>query len=206
MKIFGVLFSPFVRKAYLVAAEKGVTVEAGTGGPGNPTDEFVAASPFRKIPAMIDGDYSLCDSTAIAAYLDAKYPEPALYPADPRLRGKAVWFEEYADTIIPVAALPILRNRFVLPKFMGIPGDEAQAVAGEEALAPMLDWLEQEVPAEGWLVGEAFSIADIAVATAIKTLSYVSSPIEPSSRPKTAAWYDRVCARPAWQQVAAIEG
>ncbi|MEP6869666.1 MAG: glutathione S-transferase family protein, partial [Novosphingobium sp.] len=101
MKIFGSLFSPFVRKVYLVAAEKGVAIEAGVGGPGNYTPEFLAVSPFKKMPAMVDGDFSLADSTAICAYLDAKYPDPAVYPADPQQRGKVVWYEEVADTIIP---------------------------------------------------------------------------------------------------------
>ncbi len=206
MKIFGVLFSPYVRKVYLVAAEKGVEIEVGQGGPGNLTPEFLAASPFKKMPAMVDGDYSLADSTAICAYLDATYPEGAIYPADPQQRGKAVWYEEVADTILPSIAGPILLNRFILPNFRKIPGDEAAALKGEEALLPVLDWLEGEVSAEGWLVGGSYTMADIAIATMLRTLLYVTPAIDAAARPKTAAWYARVCARPAWRQVAAIEG
>ncbi|MEP6870081.1 MAG: glutathione S-transferase domain-containing protein, partial [Novosphingobium sp.] len=121
-------------------------------------------------------------------------------------RGKVVWYEEVADTIIPPAASLIILNRFVLPKFRGVPGDEAAALSGEEALAPLLDWLEGEIPAEGWLVGQSFSMADVAFATTLRTLAYVTTSVDPAARPQTAAWFARVCARPSWQQVAAIEG
>jgi glutathione S-transferase len=50
-----------------------------TGFP-NPTPEFRAASPFAKMPALVDGDYHLADSSAIIHYLEAKYPEPRAHP------------------------------------------------------------------------------------------------------------------------------
>lgn len=41
-----------------------------------------AASPFRKMPAVTDGDYSPCDSSAIVAYHEAQNPEPDPVPTD----------------------------------------------------------------------------------------------------------------------------
>ncbi len=205
MQLFGIPFSPFVRKVMLVGAEKGVTFDYGAGGPGNLTPDFIAASPFKKIPAIRDGQFTLADSTAICAYLDAKYPDPAVYPLGPELRGRAVWFEEVADTIILPAAGPVIFNRFVAPKLMGKPGDEAAAKKGEEALMPLLEWLEGQIPASGWILGSDYSIADISIATTLRTLAYVDIFVDATQGPKTAAWYARVAARPAWQQVAAIE-
>ena len=69
-----------------------------TGFP-NHTPEFLAASPFKKMPAMADGDYRLSDSTAIIHYLEAKYPEPELIPTEARARGRVIWFDEFADTM-----------------------------------------------------------------------------------------------------------
>ena len=68
-------------------------------GPGDPNPDFRAASPFGKMPALADGDYHLADSSAIIHYLEAKHPEPALIPADPKERGRTVWFDEFADTM-----------------------------------------------------------------------------------------------------------
>lgn len=205
MKLYGVFFSPFVRKAALVLAEKGVEFERGTGGPGNLTDEFLAASPFKKMPALVDGDYSLADSTAICIYLEAKYPAPALLPADPQARGRAMWFEEVCDSILFPAAGPMVFNRFVVPKFRGVPGDEEAALKSEEAIAPMLDWLETQAPAAGWFVGDSFTLADIAVASSLRTLLYVGSGADAQRHPALAAWYARVCDRPAWRKIAAEE-
>ncbi len=164
MKLFGFPLSPFVRKVLLVAAEKGVTIEAAPANPRDPSPEFLAASPFRKIPALQDGDFTLADSTAIVTYIDALHPAPATTPGDARARGRAIWFEEFADTIVSAAGGKLVFNRFVAPKVLGMPGDEVAAAAGEAELAPILAYLESQAPADGWLAGPDFSIADIAVA------------------------------------------
>ncbi len=205
MKIFGFPLSPYVRKVHLVAAEKGVAVEMVLGNPREPLPEFLAASPFRKIPALQDGDYTLSDSTAIVTYIDAKHPEAPIFPADPAARGRAIWFEEFADTIITAAGGKVVFNRFVGPKFLGLPGDEAAAKEGLAELVPILAYLESQAPADGWLAGSEFSIGDIAVASVLRTLGYVGLEPDTLTHPATAAWYERVKARPAWQAVAALE-
>ncbi|HEY7006068.1 MAG TPA: glutathione S-transferase family protein, partial [Sphingomicrobium sp.] len=94
MILYGSSLSPYVRKVLAVAGEKGIELELqpSGAGPGQPSAEFLEASPFRKMPAFRDGDYTLADSSAIVHYLEAKYPEPELIPSDPKLRGKTVWF------------------------------------------------------------------------------------------------------------------
>lgn len=205
LKIFGFPLSPFVRKAAVVAREKGVAYDLVPVNPRNPPPEFVAASPFRKMPAIQDGDYMLSDSTAIAAYLDRAHPEPAIFPTDAKELGRAIWFEEFADTIVASSGGKVVFNRFVSPKVLGMPGDEAMAEQGCAELQPMMDYLESQVPDAGWLVGGAYSIADISVATVLKTLDYVGACAHPESHPKSAAFYQRVLARPAWQAVVAEE-
>jgi glutathione S-transferase len=204
MKIYGFPLSPFVRKVVVAAREKGLDYELIPANPSQPSEEFLKVSPFSKIPAIADGDFNLADSTAIVTYLDAKYPEPALLPADAQARGRAVWFEEVADTILIPAGAPIVVNRFLRPNIFGTEGDEAAAVAGEEAIKKPLGYLESAVSDGGWLDGD-FSIGDLAVACTIKTLGYTGWTLDPSSYPKLAAWYDRVTQRAAWQQAAEEE-
>src|SRR5437868_13653 len=103
MKVYGFPLSPFVRKVLVVAEEKGVETQVVPTNPMAPDDEFVDCSPYRKIPAIDDNGFKLADSSAIATYLEAKHPEPALLPADPQARAKAVWFDEVADTIVMAA-------------------------------------------------------------------------------------------------------
>lgn len=136
MKVFGLPLSPFVRKVHIAAAEKGIAIETVPVDPRNPSPEFLAASPFRKIPALQDGDFLLADSTAILTYFEAMQPAPALLPAEPRARAKAIWFEEVADTILQPSAVKIVFNRFVAPKVLGRPGDEESRPARRAGTCP----------------------------------------------------------------------
>jgi glutathione S-transferase len=204
MRIYGFPLSPFVRKVMVVAQEKGVATELVPANPMQPTDEFLAASPYGKIPAIDDDGFQLADSTAIATYLEAKYPQPALLPADPQGRAKAVWFDEVADTVVMAAGGPMLFNRLIAPKVLGQEGNEAAAQAAEEALAGRLGYLEQTLSEDGWLDG-AFSLGDIAIASALRAFAYAGWTIDRAKFPKLAGWYDRVTARPAWQAAAEVE-
>ena len=57
----------------------------------------------------------VADSSAIVHYLEAKYPEPALIPSEPRARGQVIWFEEYADTTLMSTAAKILVRMLTPP-------------------------------------------------------------------------------------------
>ena len=205
MKVHGFPLSPFVRKVHVLAAEKDLAIEMVLGRPGEPSPEFLAASPFRKIPALQDGDFNLCDSTAICTYIDAKHPAPPMCPGDARAKARAIWFEEFADTILVASGGKVLFNTFVGPKLMGLPGDEAVAEQGRKELGPIMDYLEAHAPDSGWLAGDGFSIGDIAVACALRSMGYIGLEPDPAKHPRAAAWYDRVKARPSWRLVAERE-
>lgn len=205
MKLYGALISPFVRKVALVATEKGISFELARGGPGSDDPDFLGASPLGKIPAIDDGGFTLADSSAIVAYLDAQYPGVRLIPEDAQAKGRAIFYDEFADTVLGASGLKVLFNRLVGPKLLKVGGDEAVAQQGEAELPRWTDWFESVVPADGWLLGDAFSVADIAVASTFRTLEYVHLGVDAGARPRTAAWYGRVAARPAWATIAAQE-
>ncbi len=103
MILYGNSLSPFVRKVMVYATEKGIALENVQIGRPDPQPEFLRASPLRRMPALVDGDFSIADSTAIIAYLELKYPQSPLYPSDAQGRARAVWFEEFADTVMATA-------------------------------------------------------------------------------------------------------
>ena len=144
MIFYGSSLSPFVRKVLAFAGEKGIELDFSRPAFRTPSPEFLEASPFRKMPAFRDGDFTLADSSAIIHYLEAKHPEPALIPSDPQLRGKTIWFEEFADTILVACGAKIFFNRIVAPRFLGRPGDQEAARQAElNELPPILDYLER---------------------------------------------------------------
>jgi glutathione S-transferase len=199
MILYGSSLSPYVRKVLAFAGEKGIELDVQPTGFPNPGPDFLEASPFRKMPALRDGEYTLADSSAIIHYLEARYPEPPLIPADPQLRGKAIWFEEFADTILVSCGAKIFFNLIVAPRFLGRPGDEEAARQAElNDLPPILDYLEWTVPGDGgYLVGDGLTVADLAVAGPFANFRHTKTNVDPERYPRTVAYVDRILARPS---------
>ena len=199
MILYGSSLSPFVRKVLAFAAEKGIELDVQPVGPGDPNPDFRAASPFGKMPAFADGGYRLADSSAIIHYLEAKHPEPALIPADPQLRGRTIWFDEFGDTILANCGAKMFFNRVVAPRFLGRPGDlDAADKAEREELPPILDYLESVAPEEGFLVGDRLTLADIAVASPFANLGHLGCDLDVARHPRTCAYVERILARPSF--------
>jgi glutathione S-transferase len=198
MKLYGISLSPYVRKVMMFAAEKGLELEVVPVGLGQPTPEFLACSPFAKMPGFEDGEFRISDSTAIVTYLEAKHPEPALFPASPEERARAVWFDEFADTIFIAAAGKIFFNR-VVAKLIGREGDLAVADKAEaEELPPLYAYLETVAPGPGgFLVGNRLSIADIAVVSPIVNMMHTGTLPDAGRYPKLAAWVADFMERPS---------
>ncbi len=201
MIIFGSSISPFVRKTLAFAAEKGIEVENVGTRIGDDNPDFVAASPFRKMPALKDGDYRLADSSAICHYLDALKPEPPLIPADPRLRGRVIWFDEYADTLLFACGAKMFFNRIVAPRFLGRDGDLAAADTAErDELPPLLDYLESVIPDSGFLVGDRLTLADIAVASPFGNFRMLDIDIDRATHPRLHNYIGTMLARPSFAE------
>ncbi|HEY9553338.1 glutathione S-transferase family protein [Allosphingosinicella sp.] len=198
MIIYGSSLSPFVRKVLVSGAEKGIALELK--GPGSDEAEFREASPFGKMPALKDGDFTLSDSTAIVTYLEAVRPEPSLIPAEPRARARTIWYDEFADTILFGCGRKMFFNRIVAPRFLGREGNLAEAEQAErEELPPILDYLEGIIPDSGWLVEDRLTLADIAVASPFANLRHLGIDIGAARRPKLAAFIDRMLSRPSFK-------
>lgn len=205
MKLYGATVSPFVRKVLVYAAERSVALENIPCPPHAEDPGFRAASPLGKIPCLQDGDYSLADSSAIIHYLEAKFPQGGLIPAEAAARGKVIWFEEYADSEIYRVGSPVFVNRVLLPKMMKIPGNEAAAAEAEKGAPAIFDYLEGVVPADGFLVGDSLTLADIAVASPLINLDYGGVQVQASSHPKLAAWFERVTSRSSFVPILTAE-
>lgn len=203
MIVHGASISPFVRKVLVFAHEKGLSVGNQPVGIGPKTPEFMAMSPFGKIPALEDGDYTLADSTAICHYLEAKSPEPRLIPVEPRALGKTIWFEEFADTIMVAQLGPIFFQRVVAP-MVGLPQDLAAADKAEaETLPPIAAYIERTIPDSGFLVEDRLTLADIAVASPLVNMTYARVALD--GYPKLTRWMQAIHARPSFAAALALD-
>jgi glutathione S-transferase len=206
MKIIGSYVSPYVRKVLACLNLKGLDYEIDPITPFFGGDEFERLSPLRRIPVLIDGGVTLCDSSVICAYLDEAYPGHPLLPALPTDRARARWLEEFADTRLgDIFIWALFYQRRVRPMVWGEPGDELRITKAVEEDAPRaLDYLEGELPADGFLFGD-IGLADIAIASFFRNAAYADFQVDASRWPRTAAFVDRVLAHPCLDDLLRFE-
>lgn len=206
MILYGSSMSPYVRKVLAFAAEKDIVLDSRPTGIDDQTPEFRAASPFGKMPALVDGDYGLADSSAIIHYLEAKHPEPPLIPADARTRGRAIWWDEFADTLLMGCLQKLFFNRVVAPVFLKRAGKPEVADSAElNELPPLLRYLEGQLPGTGFLVGEELTLADLAVASPLANLEHMGMTIDSGTYPRLATYVQRILSRPSFDGLLARE-
>src|SRR5262249_4110623 len=118
MKLWSGVLSPFSTKVRIALAEKGLEYEMlqipwtrqTLWGPKRP--EFLAVSPRGRVPGLTDGEATVYDSTVIAEYLEDRYPDPSLFPADAVARARCRQLEDEADTAMVEEVTPLVQELF----------------------------------------------------------------------------------------------
>lgn len=200
--LHGANASPFVRKARIALAEKGVEYDINPLMPIGVSDDYKKLSPLGKIPCWEEDDFVLPDSSAIIQYLDRKIPEPRLYPEDAHALGRALWYEEYSDTKLTESVGPIFFNRVVVKKILQGEPNEAAIREGLEKLPEALGYLEGELSdGREVLAGTHFSIADLAVCSPLVNLLHAGETVDAQQFPNLAAYVERHHARPSYKAI-----
>ena len=201
--VYGASLSPFVRKVRVFLAEKGqdYTLEQVNIFP--PPDWFLEISPLKRIPVLRDdsegADATLPDSSAICGYLERKFASPALYPADAFHYGKALWYEEYADSELATTIGMGTFRPMIVNRMMGKePDRETAEKTVAEKLPRYFSWLEKEVGTKDFLVGNAFGIADISVATQFANFAHTGFKPDAKAYPNLTRYLAAIHARPSF--------
>ncbi|MEL1264656.1 glutathione S-transferase family protein [Pseudoxanthomonas putridarboris] len=206
LTIIGNYISPYVRKVLVCLELKGIDYRIDPIAPFVGDEEFSRLSPLRRIPVLRDGDLVLNDSTVICEYLQDRFPRPSLYPVDPLQRAKARWLEEYADSYLGDVIIWRMFFQQGVRRFLFKEGTDDEVVrrAREEELPVALDYLEAQLPADGWLFGD-LSIADISIASFFRNAAFVRYQVDADRWPRTAAFVERALALPAFRKLAEYE-
>jgi glutathione S-transferase len=206
LTLLGGSVSPFVRKIRVVLAEKGIDYEQEQINPFGAPPGWREISPLGKIPVLKDGDRTLADSSVIAAYLEKRFPTPALYPTDPYDYARALWIEEYMDGgVVPQLAPKIFLPLVLKPLMSGgaAPSDEVEEAARkafEEDGAHFFAYLEKELGDADHFVGNQLTIADIAVASPLVNTRHAGYAPSRKKFPKLRAFLDRMWSRPTFKK------
>ncbi len=154
--------------------------------------EYLAINPMGKVPALRDGEATLAEAAAICAYVAERYPQARLAPpiGDP-LRAKYLYWLFFSPGCIEPAMVQLATKIEMNPTAAG--WGDAQRV---------FDVLDAALSKGPWLLGEAFSAADIMVGSGLNfaVRLFKMAP----SRPSFDRYLDRCGARPAFQRAGAI--
>ncbi len=192
--------SAFVMKVKIALHEKGLPFQAVLPNDfmmGTTQSEFIASSPRAEIPALVDGDFSLFDSTIILEYLEDKWPQPALLPVGAAERARVRMIEEVMDTQYE----PNNWGQGEVLRFRRATGEQAERMVAfaRANIAGLQTWLEAQLGDRTWFNGEHFGWGDVAVAPYVARSVASGQPPAPGSRLE--AWFARVMARPTVAQV-----
>ena len=159
VEIIGVPQSNFVWVVRMVCEEKGVPYDLTPARPHS--TEVDAIHPFGKIPAMRHGDVSLCESKAIATYIDRSFAGPKVIPDDPRGAAETEkWVSLINTQIDPIMVRKYLLNHF-FPKTADGQPDRPAITAALPEMQSQINILDRAVSATGHLAGNGFTLADI---------------------------------------------
>ena len=188
--------SSYANKVKLPQREKGLDLEADTPpalGSGKADGRFAAASPRNEVPALIDGEVEVFDSTIILEYLEDKFPSPPLLPRDPAERAKARMIEDVCDTLYEAINWGLSEIRW----FKRAEGEQAEKMKATAArqTAELQGWLTDKLGTAQWFNGASFGWADLSVAPYINR-SFHYGLGTPASSP-LAKWRDRIRERPS---------
>jgi glutathione S-transferase len=194
LELYQFELSQYSEKVRLILDYKGLEYRKIEVTPGVGQIELMQKTGKRQVPVLKDGDTYVADSTAIAFYLDQKYPERPIIPDDPVAKGQCLLIEEWADESIGIkgrkaligalnqnqnfrtAVLPKQTPDFLKTIVSAIPGDLLDVLGtgvglGGDAVKEAKKSLQQDLEAlclilenRPYLVGDTPTLADLAVA------------------------------------------
>lgn len=198
IQYFGHPFSSYTWKGEIALIEKGADYAFRPLDPDHPDNaaELDRHSAVGKFPLLIDGDTALFEASIIVEYLDRKYPgDPRLIPRDPEAALRVRLLDRVFDNHVMGHAQAVVAEH--LPFITPAP-DPARIERAKTALARVYDWLEAQLPADGWAVGGDFTLADCAAAPALFYADWVHE--IPHDLTTLRAYRARLLARPSVRQ------
>jgi glutathione S-transferase len=178
---------PYVQRAVIALAEKGVAFERVDIDLANKPDWFLAISPLGKTPVLQVGDVAIFESAVILEYLEETQLSP-LHPADPLRRAEhRAWIEFGSAVLSDIAGFYAA-------------ADEATFNAKTAQLEQRFGRLESRVVSSPWFDGENFSLVDAVFGSVFRYFDVFDEIADfgmLAGKPKLARWRKSLAARPS---------
>jgi glutathione S-transferase len=195
--VIDIPLSPYAQKVKMALLEKGVPFETRIPDMNAPDPEFRRLSPRLEVPALIDGDAALFDSSIIVEYIDERWPEPRLLPSTPLERARVRTLEEICDTAYDAVTWGVAE----VTVFKRAEGEEAASILerAKAQIAGLNRRLERDLAGREWFNGERFGFGDVAVYPFVNGAASVGYKPEPGGRLE--AWLKVMRKRPSAERL-----
>ncbi len=200
--------APSPWRARMFIAEKGLQIETrdiSIAKGEQMSDAFRAVNPRATIPVLVtDEGATLTENLGIAAYLEARFPEPPLMGRTADEKGKVLMWTAIAEQQCGAPIADALRNTHPAFKGRAIVGPKNYeqipelAERGKARVSAFFDLLEPHLSENDFMAGEEFTLADITTFVFVDFARVIKMRI-PEENTATQAWYNAIQARPSAQ-------
>ncbi len=195
MRLYDNPFSPFARKVRLVLEYKELPFESLDALHPDVRRELAARNPRLEVPVLEDGELVVVNSADIVAYLEHRYPQRPVHPADPARRVAARAWERRSDTQVDAITVDVSLWTWANRPDSPPPG---LMEAARRDLGVVYAELESALRDRDFIVGE-LSIADFALFPHLASVRFLGVGFERDAHPALSAWLERMRALPICQ-------
>lgn len=189
LKLYGHPFSSYTQKAKTALYEKGVDfVELTLDGSDPVAGEFAALWPIGKFPVLTDGDTLVFEATSVIDYVDAKFPDTPLTPANPMAAAEMRMWDRFFDNYIHYPQQRIIYGA------IGREAKEDERWQGQLDTAYAI--LDRHTAGRTWAAGDSFTLTDCGAAPALLYADWTHA--IPKHFGNIWAYRDRLLARPSY--------
>ncbi|MFA7666192.1 MAG: glutathione S-transferase N-terminal domain-containing protein [Burkholderiaceae bacterium] len=181
---------PFSQRCRFVLFEKGMDFEIRDVDLYNKPEDISIMNPYGQVPILVERDLILYESNIINEYIDERFPHPQLMPADPVMRARARLFLFNFERELFMHVQQLERR--------DQPKDGAKLM--EKARQQIRDRLTQLTPIfikNKYMLGEEFSMLDVAIAPLLWRLDHYGIEMPKSAAPLL-RYAERIFSRPAY--------
>jgi glutathione S-transferase len=197
LKVWGRTNSVNVKKVLWAAEELGLKyerIDAGMQYGLNNTPEYLKMNPTGLVPTIADDGFTLWESHTIVRYLAAKHGAGTLWPTDPKARADSDKWMDWAFTLQGA-----MRNVFWgLIRTPPEKRDPKAIEEGRKKSAELLAIPESVLSRQPYIAGASLTMGDIPLGCEVQR--WMRVPMERPQFPNVQAWFDRLCARPAFKK------
>lgn len=200
--------APNPRRTRMFIAEKGLKIETreiSIAKGEQLSDAFKAVNPNATLPVLVTDDGTvLTENLGIAAYLEARFPEPPLMGRTPDEKGMVLMWNSIVEQQGGLPIAETLRNTHPAFANRALPGpvNHAQipelAQRGTARVDQFFDLLEARLSQSAFLAGSEFTLADITAFVFVDFARVIKKRI-PQENKASLAWFERVGARASAQ-------